>query len=322
MASFLKRTEKCKLLIHGYARRTQYFLPQTIPLSVILLIFDFFDLANSNEYIWQISDPSLLEALKTAMVGEQWKSPCFSMLGFKWFLNVYPKGSCSQMEGHVNLYLNLLLLPPKIKLMRIGLHFSLVEVDTAKDINEPWNEDNMDWGWGKQLQSEQIKDCDSLTFMVSAEMYGLFDKDDEEITDHYVLHHHGHKPSTATATATATLSAQKLDALMVQMERLNERMEGMQQKMESMDEKIDGMMAAIHAMKEKEGVHAESDELRVWLEDEVGLPMYYRVFVENGIEELSVAALLEKETLKAMGIDVIGHQIKILSQTKRLKANQ
>eukprot|EP01083_Nonionella_stella_P206329 750585_1 len=62
-------------------------------------------------------------------------------------------------------------------------------------------------------------------------------------------------------------------------------------------------------------------ELKSWLQNEVGCPHLYDIFMENEIEDLSVASLLTMETIKGMGIDKIGQQMKILRAVSKLNHN-
>merc|ERR1711920_250511 len=71
----------------------------------------------------------------------------------------------------------------------------------------------------------------------------------------------------------------------------------------------------------KNNQNPKRTQLRVWLEDKVGLGQYFDVFVDNGIEDLSTAKLLTMQTLKAIGIDKIGHCMKILHQVPALNKN-
>ena len=41
--------------------------------------------------------------------------------------------------------------------------------------------------------------------------------------------------------------------------------------------------------------------------------------ISNGIDELSVVKDVERDTLKEIGIDVVGHQIKIMGQIRKLE---
>ena len=62
-------------------------------------------------------------------------------------------------------------------------------------------------------------------------------------------------------------------------------------------------------------------KLKLWLEEEVKLPQYYELFISNGIEDLETVALLTMTTIKGIGVDLIGHQIKILNEVNKLNQN-
>eukprot|EP01083_Nonionella_stella_P088114 245387_1 len=61
--------------------------------------------------------------------------------------------------------------------------------------------------------------------------------------------------------------------------------------------------------------------LASWLENEVGLPHYYPLFVANGFDSIKfVKGLQKKSQLKQIGIDTLGHQTLIWGEIKKLKA--
>eukprot|EP01083_Nonionella_stella_P123770 373142_1 len=81
-------------------------------------------------YTWKITDPSLVQSMKNAKIGAEWKSPRFSIGGFSWYLELCPNGYSNDDKGHVQLFLGLAFLPPKVKSLRIGKEFRLIETDT------------------------------------------------------------------------------------------------------------------------------------------------------------------------------------------------
>ena len=70
------------------------------------------------------------------------------------------------------------------------------------------------------------------------------------------------------------------------------------------------------------GIMQNKNELKQWLVNIVQLPEYYDVFIYNGIEDLQTVKLLTISTLKQMGIDKIGHQMKILHKVQELNQKQ
>merc|ERR1712130_572316 len=62
------------------------------------------------------------------------------------------------------------------------------------------------------------------------------------------------------------------------------------------------------------------EELRRWLTDEVALPQYVHVFVDNGFEDLVAVQTLNMDILDALdGIDKIGHKLRILKFVEDLR---
>ena len=62
------------------------------------------------------------------------------------------------------------------------------------------------------------------------------------------------------------------------------------------------------------------NELKEWITNIVQLPEYYDIFIYNGIEDLSTVKLININTLKQMGVDKIGHQMKILHKVQQLNS--
>ena len=61
-------------------------------------------------------------------------------------------------------------------------------------------------------------------------------------------------------------------------------------------------------------------EFKYWLKTDVGLYQeYYQLFIKNGIDSLSTIKLLKEKELKEIGIDIIGHRVKLLHAISVLK---
>ena len=123
----------------------------------------------------------------------------------------------------------------------------------------------------------------------------------------------------------------RINELASQMAQMQKSINDMQLKMneekkENDDDRFDKIMNEIKSMKQNinkltmnNNINPEQQKLKSWLEDKVKLPEYYDIFIENGIEDLSTASLLTMEGIEGMGIDKVGHQMKILSQVVKLK---
>ena len=106
---------------------------------------------------------------------------------------------------------------------------------------------------------------------------------------------------------------------------LQQNMQNMQNQIQQMQNMMMNMQSHIMANDDTDNDtksdNDDKEELREWLKDVVKLPQYFQVFIENGIEDLDTVAALDKDTLKQIGIDKVGHQLKILTNAKTIKSN-
>ena len=63
-------------------------------------------------------------------------------------------------------------------------------------------------------------------------------------------------------------------------------------------------------------------QLRAWLGQQVRLPEYWELFMDSGIEDLGTAALLSTDTIVQIGIDKVGHQLKIMNEVRKLRMSE
>merc|ERR1719229_1447124 len=76
-----------------------------------------------------------------------------------------------------------------------------------------------------------------------------------------------------------------LSKRMDQMEkRLNE--EQKEDKMETMMNEMKSLKQAMSELAAKTNANPKAEALKAWLENKVGYPQYYDLFIENGIEDL------------------------------------
>merc|ERR1712039_981738 len=64
---------------------------------------------------------------------------------------------------------------------------------------------------------------------------------------------------------------------------------------------------------------SETAKFKQWLEDTVKMGEYYDLFVENGVENLSVVQMFGMNELAEIGINKIGHRMIILKAIKALQ---
>ena len=73
--------------------------------------------------------------------------------------------------------------------------------------------------------------------------------------------------------------------------------------------------------KDKE-LSLEQKRLKTWFMSKVRLPQYFDVFMENDIVDLEVVYRIGKDELKDMGINKVGHQMRILQEIENLITNK
>ena len=64
------------------------------------------------------------------------------------------------------------------------------------------------------------------------------------------------------------------------------------------------------------------EELRLWLKNKMDFERYYDLFIKNGIEDLEIVKVLKMEDLKSIGINKLGHRIKIIQHIEKLKHDE
>merc|ERR1719295_1381382 len=68
-------------------------------------------------------------------------------------------------------------------------------------------------------------------------------------------------------------------------------------------------------------VVADESTVRSWMQNNVELPEYTKVFIENGFDRMSMFETLAMEDLNLMGISKLGHRKKIMSEVAKLKGD-
>eukprot|EP01084_Bolivina_argentea_P031277 57885_1 len=140
-------------------------------------------------YKWEITDPSTIKQMKNAKNLKGWTSPMFTVCGFRWNFQVYPNGQITDNKGYINFYVALAFLPPKVKSVVVVETYGLLEVDEITNATNKYEEECMSWGWySDQLATVKVRNLNKLTFVVKMELAGVFDKNDNDITNQYISH--------------------------------------------------------------------------------------------------------------------------------------
>eukprot|EP01083_Nonionella_stella_P176759 619334_1 len=293
-------------------------------------------------YTWKITDPSLVQQMKNAKNESKWTSPTFSAGGFKWYLDVYPNGIDKSWKGYVDHFLFLAFLPPKVKSIRVRYELRLMETDSVdkhSGHSKSFDKSNMNWGWSRKLLHNQIQNLRTLTFSAKVDVLGVIDHEDNDITSLYVCMDSEESKHSALEHAKQSelkLMVAQLDSLANSVNQLVNNIRSLQQRVTDVERRTnddekddpDNMWAEIKVIKQDlrklspiAKMNPKQLKLKSWLENQVGFPQYYEMFMNNGIEDLSIASMLTMETIKNMGIDKVGHQMKLLRAVSKLNDN-
>ena len=311
---------RCTSLIQGYARRTQRLLRQIIPQSIVKLLFNLYFIENPNEHVWQIIDPQLLSRMKAARAGEGFRSPIFWMHNFRWELKCFPNGDNSQRAGSVLLFLYLVALSPKIDAVQIDRGYTLVETNTTKrNHTTTLTHDKMyahSWKMAKAKTTE-LQPLSQVTFKVNINLRSVFDKNGRDVTRQFVSHQDSWTDAIPVTRYQQSLE-DKLDSLLLRMDEMQDdidRIQTLHCKVEEMEKQMSSF--ALH----NDG-NPERQKLKRWLTDKVKLPEYFELFIENGVEDLCTVQLLDEESLRGIGMDKIGHRLKMIHHIEALKTSE
>ena len=114
------------------------------------------------------------------------------------------------------------------------------------------------------------------------------------------------------------MSVEKLSAMFKKMQsrvdRIELRLIEEQKENKAMRERMDKLSG-------KKNANPKRQKLKTWLEEKVGLPQYFDLFIENGIDDMLTAKLLTAGTLRDIGVEKIGERMKILHYVSLLNQN-
>ena len=292
----------------------------------------------------------IMKAVKAAKHKDRIESPIFPLRDGSIKIGIYPQGYFT--KGNIDICVGDATNVTFAKLELVIL-VSLLEINKSatKSIKihnyADWVELTV-----PDAPSTMLDACDVLTIKVEAEVTHATDADGNDITHLYTNEEErkepaSNKPVSATQisskdTEPAQLKLQQatLDSIVSQIQELSTKIQSFENRLNVIelkvneekkvnnDDRIDQIIKEMQSMKQNIAQlspninsNPEQQKLKSWLENNVKLPQYYETFVENGIDDLDTVKLLTMETIKGMGIDKIGHQMKILNQVTKLKQN-
>eukprot|EP01084_Bolivina_argentea_P295666 509090_1 len=192
-------------------------------------------------HIWTISDAITLKEIKTAKNKQSFKSITFSLFKFRWYLKLYPNGDDLKRAGRSKLYLFLAALNPSIKSVHVNYKYTFIEGNKSHESNKILTAKTMycnSWSKDTVLLTD-IQKYNKLTWKVELEVNGVFDQNDNDITDQYVQNEELKQESKVNIENTQQkLKDVKLESVITMIESLSSQMKTMQKRMDDIELKI------------------------------------------------------------------------------------
>ncbi len=138
---------------------------------------------------FEITDPVLLQKMKSAANGTEFKGPEFTMFNgkSKWYITIYPNGSNSKSKGHVKFQLKCSGLPESISAIMMRVKYIFDENGTNRECTMLYKPGHLSWGWNsKALKTSDIQYYDSLIFKIKIKVISMINSDGNEVTDQYI----------------------------------------------------------------------------------------------------------------------------------------
>merc|ERR1719474_1443579 len=112
----------------------------------------------------------------------------------------------------------------------------------------------------------------------------------------------------------------KIDTLYGTVESLMETVHSLNEEVEALKSEIADLMDRKTEIPDVIGMQSpEINALGLWLRDEVKLPQYFGLFVNNGFENMLVVQQLDLNDLEELGIEKKGHRLQIVLAIAKLK---
>jgi len=153
---------------------------------------DLYNFINKNCHLFEwCVDASELQQMHCARFEQSFRSPVFTAFGCEWYLRLFPNGKTQAKS--VELFL---CLKCHEDIERIAVKFTLqcLESATKTETTHAFNRKNRSLGWPNHtLSSAQFHKCtaDKCTFVANLEIAGIYDANDESMTDLFMFNKGG-----------------------------------------------------------------------------------------------------------------------------------
>ena len=290
------------------------------------LIFYERDIVETDQCVeWNVGK-EMMDRLRSAHVGKQ--LACSTIFGGMYCLMV------ERTESHIDFCLILCALPKgkrkvdsswTFEMMAKGDQFEKVDTHSmSMELTMEGLGDN-NWWHSHTLSVEDLMKSDSLVFKVNIMVHDEEnDARDQKTIDYwsklvekqYVEEMKGNKELS---------NVPKTDDI----DKYEERFDSIQKRFDSLEGTVMKVLAVVNQLKansteaqlSQRARMSEELKLKKWMENKVKLPQYFELLIDNGFEDMESLKNITMEHLREIGIDKIGHRLRLMKSVATLSVD-
>eukprot|EP01084_Bolivina_argentea_P222241 376208_1 len=251
----------------------------------------------TKSYVWEIKEPVLFQRIKALRSIE---SPVFKIHDEYWYLQ------CDAKKDHCNFYLYLAKRSPNTWKIHVRFNVSFIEGNISLDQTYTWCDIGY-CGLKEYMSTNKLTEYNTTSFKVDITMFHKWDNNGKEISNGNDMK--TNEKSSEIVTITDNSLESKMNKMLNTIKEMRQEINVLKEKINTENENDND---------EKQEI-TEQQRLKIWFNEQVGLPQYFDVFTGNGIDNLSVAQLVTEKELETMSIKRLGDKMKILHAIDKLK---
>eukprot|EP01084_Bolivina_argentea_P024871 46304_1 len=284
-------------------------------------------------YKWKM-DPKTVNIYKQSATAQTFQSHIFDNM---WKLETYLIRT-GNTTGFIGICLRLCNVPPFIYKIATELSFICKETEIVKgSYTVEFDCNNQSQGIPQFMSLTDINALQIVTFAVQIKILNVkyieFNKnninhiyDPMQInqilsiavteSDTEILFNSNHNILTEIQSKILKLDKQMIDLRLIMCEeKKNDDLDVIKDEIKLLKQMIDKIQ-----LKNKRS-NIKYTEMQKWMTEVVKLPEYIDLFINNGLEDMNIIKDITMETLTVIGIQKIGHKMKIIKQVAKLNTH-
>eukprot|EP01084_Bolivina_argentea_P203086 346899_1 len=289
---------------------------------------------------WKLSG-SVLQEMQSALNGAGFSSPEFTISDISLNILVYPNGMSPVQLGSVKIFVAISSWPKQLISFDARCKLYIIEADISSEDITKFMSNSLNSSVFEGPSTAELQIYNPLTFKLEIDVLSALNINSEDIKHKYSIQQiqkdeikFDHEPKVPNPNLLASVMT-KINELSVQFDKMQQTIKNIQLRInedDTKDDRIYKLTERVNILEQNmkntslnvnnNNMNIQQEKLKMWLENKVKLKQYFNVFIESGIDDLETVCLLTKDSLKDMGIDKVGHQVKLLSNIKQLKENK